>query len=148
VSRYAASGGRLRKTCSARSQRFPHVTAGVEADAGELVALKERLNEKHDVRITYSAILVKAVVPALREFPLVNDSVDIDAEKIIKHEYYNVGVATHTEEGLVVPVIENADRKSVVTIADELNAKVQAARERELEPADLQGGTFTITNTG
>ena len=142
----------LRRTIAENMQRskqeIPHVTSGFEADATELVELKERLDAKHDTHITYTALLVKAVVPALREFPLVNASIDMEADEIIKYESYNIGVATHTEDGLVVPVVKDADEKSLVAVAEELNGTVEAAREREVSPADLQGGTFTITNTG
>ena len=132
-----------------RSKReIPHVTSGFEADAGELVALKERLDEKHDARITYTPILVKAVVPALQEYALVNASLSEDGEEILEKRYYNVGVATHTENGLVVPVVKDVDRKSIVEIATELERLVTAARDRSLDLADLQDGTFTITNTG
>lgn len=130
------------------SREIPHVTSGFEADADELVALKERLDEKHDAHITYTAILLKAVVPALKEFPLVNASIDMDAEEITTHQYYNVGVATHTEDGLLVPVIEDVDRKSLVEIAEELSETITAARERELPPGAFTDGTFTITNMG
>jgi pyruvate dehydrogenase E2 component (dihydrolipoamide acetyltransferase) len=129
-------------------QEIPHVTSGFEADATELVDLKERLDGKHDAHITYTALLVKAVVPALKEFPLVNASVDMEAGEITKYESYNIGVATHTDDGLIVPVVKDADEKSLVEVAEELNATVESAREREISPADLQGGTFTITNTG
>ena len=142
----------LRRTIAENMQRskqeIPHVTSGFEADATELVELKERLDEKHDAHITYTALLVKAVVPALKEFPLVNAAVDMEAGEVTKYQSYNVGVATHTDDGLVVPVIDDADEKSLVEVAEELNATVEAAREREISPADLQGGTFTITNTG
>lgn len=129
-------------------QEIPHVTSGFEADASELIALKERLDEKHDEHITFTAILVKAVVPALKEFRLVNASIDMDAGEIIKHRYYNIGVATHTEEGLIVPVIKDVDEKSLLDVAAELEETVEAARERSIEPGALQDGTFTITNTG
>ena len=142
----------LRRTIAENMQRskqeIPHVTSGFEADATELVELKERLDEKHDAHITYTALLVKAVVPALKEFPLVNASVDMEAGEVTKYESYNIGVATHTDDGLVVPVIDDADEKSLVEVAEELNTTVEAAREREISPADLQGGTFTVTNTG
>lgn len=132
-----------------RSKReIPHVTSGFEADAGELVALKERLDEKHDVRVTYTPILVKAVVPALQEYPLVNASLSEDGSEILEKRYYNVGVATHTENGLVVPVVKDVDRKSIVEIAAELERLVTAARDRSIDLDDLQNGTFTITNTG
>jgi pyruvate dehydrogenase E2 component (dihydrolipoamide acetyltransferase) len=127
---------------------IPHVTSGLEADATELVALKERLDEKHDVKITYTPILVKAVVPALKEYPMMNASVDMDAEEIIEKHYYNIVVATETEAGLMVPVIEDADQKSIVTIARELDELVEQARDRSIDVSALQGGTFTITNVG
>jgi pyruvate dehydrogenase E2 component (dihydrolipoamide acetyltransferase) len=142
----------LRRTIAENMQtsnrEIPHVTSGYEADAGELVALKERLDEKHDVHVTYTAILLKAVVPALKEFPLVNASIDMEAEEITKYRYYNVGVATHTEDGLIVPVIENVDEKSLLEVAEELSETVAAARERDLPPGAFGDGTFTITNTG
>lgn len=132
-----------------RSKRtIPHVTSGFECDAGELVGLKERLDAKHDVRITYTPLLVKAVVPALQEFPSVNASIDDETEEVIEKRYYNVGVAVHTDEGLLVPVLEAVDRKSIVEIASELEELVAAARERTIDVADLQGGTFTVTNVG
>ncbi|WP_436348535.1 dihydrolipoamide acetyltransferase family protein [Natronorubrum sp. FCH18a] len=129
-------------------REIPHVTSGFEADATELVALKERLDEKHDIHITYTPILLKAVVPALREFPLVNASIDMDEEEILEHNYYNIGVATHTGDGLIVPVIEDVDQKSIVDVAEELEETVEKARSREIDPGDLRNGTFTITNTG
>lgn len=133
-------------TRSART--IPHVTSGFECSAERLVSLKERLDAKHDQRITYTPILAKAVVPGLREFPTVNASVDDDAEEIVEKHYYNVGVAVHTDAGLLVPVVKDVDRKSIVEIAAELEELVEAARERTIDAADLRGGTFTITNVG
>lgn len=127
---------------------IPHVTSGFEADATELVALKERLDEKHEANITYTPILVKAVIPALKEYPLVNASLDMESEEIIEKHYYNIGVATDTEAGLMVPVIKDADEKSIVEIARELDDVVERARDRSIDIAELQGGTFTITNVG
>ena len=132
-----------------RSKRtIPHVTSGFECDAGELVSLKERLDARYDQHITYTPILAKAVVPGLKEFPLVNASVDDESEEIIEKNYYNVGVAVHTESGLLVPVVKDIDRKSIIEIAAELEDLVHQARERTIDAADLQGGTFTITNVG
>jgi len=142
----------LRRTIAENMQRsaqeIPHVTSGFEADATALVDLKERLDGKHDAHVTYTAILVTAVVPALQEFPLVNAEIDMAAGEITKHKQYNVGVATHTEDGLIVPVVERVDEKSLVEVAETLEARVEAARERSIAPDDLKGGTFTITNTG
>jgi pyruvate dehydrogenase E2 component (dihydrolipoamide acetyltransferase) len=122
------------------------LTSGFEADAAELVALKNRLDEKHDPYITYTPILLKAVVPALKEFPLVNASVDDTTGEVVEKHYYNIGFATHTEEGLMVPVIEDIDQKSIVEVAAEMNDLAEQARERSIDVADLQDGTFTVTN--
>lgn len=142
----------LRKSIADNMQtsmrEIPHVTSGFEANAEELISLKQRLNESHDIPITYTAILIKATVPALKEFPIVNSSIDMEANEIIKHQDYNIGVATHTDDGLIVPVIKNLDEKSLVEVAEELATNVEAAHERSLEPSTLQDGTFTITNMG
>jgi pyruvate dehydrogenase E2 component (dihydrolipoamide acetyltransferase) len=126
----------------------PHVTSVYELDATELVSLKERLNEKHDQRITYTALIVKGVVTALAEHPTINASVDLESETVTEKHYYNVGVAVDTEHGLVVPVIRDADRKSIVEIAGELERLVEDAHDRNLGPTDFADGTFTVTNTG
>ncbi|WP_049900996.1 dihydrolipoamide acetyltransferase family protein [Halococcus agarilyticus] len=125
---------------------IPHLTSEFEADAEALVELKERLDEKHDTHITYTPLFLKAVVPALKEFPLVNASIDDTTDEIVEKNYYNVGFATHTDDGLLVPVIDDVDAKSVVEVAEELNDLAEQAREREIDVADLQGGTFTVTN--
>jgi len=142
----------LRKTVAenmVRSKRtIPHVTSGFEADARDLVALKERLDGKVDARITYTALVMKAVVPALEEFPLLNASIDDEAGEIVEKHYYNLGVATHTEDGLMVPVVENVDEKSIAELGAELADLVERTRERSVDLSELRGGTFTITNTG
>lgn len=142
----------LRRTIAenmARSKReIPHVTSGFEADAAAFRDLREGLNEKHEPRITYTALLAKAVVPALQAYPELNASVDMAAEEIIEHHRYHIGIATDTDEGLIVPVIDDVDRKSLVDVAAELETLILAARDRDLEPADLRGSTFTITNMG
>lgn len=124
----------------------PHLTSGFETDATELVALKERLDEKHDVHVTYTPLLIKAVVPALKEFPIVNSSIDDTTDEIVEKHYYNIGVATHTDEGLIVPVIKDVDSKSVIEIAEELSTLAEQARDRSIDMSDLQDGTFTVTN--
>lgn len=138
--------GRIAENMSRSAATVPQVTSGFRANATELVDLKERLDEKHDVHITYTPILLKAVVPALKEFPMVNASVDDTTDEIVEKHYYNVGFATHTEDGLMVPVIEDIDRKSIVDIAQEMTNLAEQARERSIDVADLQGGTFTVTN--
>jgi pyruvate dehydrogenase E2 component (dihydrolipoamide acetyltransferase) len=142
----------VRRSIAENMQRsvkeIPHVTTAFEADAGELVALKRRLNEKYDQRVTYTAILLKAVLPALQAHPMVNASIDMDAGEIVKHQEYNIGVATHTDDGLLVPVINDVDNKSILEAAAALETQTAAARTRSLDPADMQGGTFTMTNMG
>lgn len=133
----------------ARSKReIPHATMGFEANAEKLVDLKERLDEKYEFRITYTPIILKAVVPALRKFPIFNASIDIDNNEIIEKQYYNVGVATHTEDGLLVPVITSVESKSIVEISNELRQIVEEARNQSLGVDDFQDATFTVTNTG
>ncbi|MFC5972160.1 dihydrolipoamide acetyltransferase family protein [Halomarina salina] len=138
--------GRIAENMARSASVVPQVTSGFEADATDLVDLKERLDEKHDVHITYSPILLKAVVPALKEFPIVNASIDDTTDEIVEKHYYNVGFATHTEEGLIVPVIQDVDRKSIVEVAREMNDLAEQARDRSIDAADLRGGTFTVTN--
>jgi pyruvate dehydrogenase E2 component (dihydrolipoamide acetyltransferase) len=122
------------------------LTSGFEADAEELVALKERLDEKHDPHITYTPILLKAVVPALKDVPLVNASIDDSTGEVVEKHYYNIGFATHTEAGLMVPVIKDIDGKSIVEVAAEMNDLAEQARDRSIDVADMQDGTFTVTN--
>jgi pyruvate dehydrogenase E2 component (dihydrolipoamide acetyltransferase) len=129
-------------------RKIPHVTSGFKAEADELVALKERLDEAIDAPVTYTTLLMKAVVPALQEFPELNASIDDEADEVVEKHYYNLGVATHTEDGLMVPVIDDVDRKSIAELGTELADVVERTRNRSNDPAELQGGTFTITNTG
>ncbi|UHQ96324.1 dihydrolipoamide acetyltransferase family protein [Natrinema halophilum] len=142
----------LRKTIAdnmAESKsKIPHVSSGYMANASEFMSLKDRLDDRYDTRITYTALMVKAVIPALQEFPELNASIDDEAGEIVEKHYYNIGVATHTEDGLIVPVIHDADEKSIVEIARELETVVESARERSLDTSDITDGTFTITNTG
>ncbi|QLG27289.1 2-oxo acid dehydrogenase subunit E2 [Halorarum halophilum] len=130
------------------TDEIPHVTSGFRADAVEFVKLRERLNGKHDARISYTAMVVKAVVPALAEFPLVNASVSESGEEIIEKHHYDIGVATHTEDGLLVPVVRDVDGKSLVEVSEELDSLAAGARERSLDPGQLRGSTFTVTNVG
>lgn len=127
---------------------IPHVTSMFEADASDLVALKENLDEKLDAPVSYTALVLKAVVPALQEFPTLNASVDDETGEIAEKRYYNLGVATHTEDGLLVPVVEDVDEKSVAEVSAEIADLAERARERTVDASDLAGGTFTVTNTG
>lgn len=129
----------------------PHVTQFDKADITEIERLRKHYSERVQRaggKLTMTAILVKVVVGALKAFPQFNASIDMEKEEIIFKRYYNIGIAVDTEHGLVVPVIKDADRKSLVEIAVELGNIAQRARERKLAPEDMQGGTFTISNLG
>ncbi|WIV68294.1 dihydrolipoamide acetyltransferase family protein [Natrialbaceae archaeon AArc-T1-2] len=129
----------------------PHVTHHDEVDVTDLVATRERLAARADeqgITLTYMPFIMKAVVAALAEFPEMNAVLDDDAEEIVYRDYYNVGVATATDVGLMVPVVEDVDRKGLLQLASEMNELVEKARERTISPEELQGSTFTVTNVG
>ncbi len=132
-------------------QVSPHVTSVVEADVTELVLWRNRnkdaFQKKHGDKITFMPIFTEAVALALSEFPLVNSSVSGD--KIILKKDINVGIAVAKPDGnLIVPVIKNTEQRNLVGITKELNRLADAARTNKLDPSDIEGGTFTITNFG
>jgi 2-oxoglutarate dehydrogenase E2 component (dihydrolipoamide succinyltransferase) len=144
----------IRKTIAHRMAESRHTAAHVttvdECDFGALVELRERIKEdflaQHGYKLTYMPFIMKASIAALREFPQVNAS--IDGENVVFHRFYHIGVAVHTEAGLIVPVVKHADRKSMVEIAGEIDELAKKARERKLTMEDIQGGTFTLSNAG
>jgi pyruvate dehydrogenase E2 component (dihydrolipoamide acetyltransferase) len=128
---------------------IPHVTQHEEADVTDLEAFRQELNAERkegEARVTLLAFLVKACVAALRRFPELNAS--LDGESLVLKRHYHIGFAADTPHGLVVPVLRDADRKGIGEIAAELAALAARAREGKLAPADLQGGTFTISSLG
>jgi pyruvate dehydrogenase E2 component (dihydrolipoamide acetyltransferase) len=128
-----------------------HVTHMDEADVTELVAFREKQNkiaEKRGVHLTYMPFIVKAVVAASKQYPYLNSSVDDEHEEIILKKYYNIGVAADTPDGLIVPVVKDADQKDIFTIAQEIQDLTEKAQSREIILSDLKGGTFTVTNIG
>jgi pyruvate dehydrogenase E2 component (dihydrolipoamide acetyltransferase) len=128
---------------------IPHVTQHDEADITDLDVFRKELDTTYrpqEIRITLLAFLIKAAVVALRTFPDFNAS--LDGDNLILKRYYNLGFAADTPQGLVVPVVKAADRKGVVEIARELGELSAAARDGKLTPADMQGGTFTISSLG
>lgn len=128
-----------------------HSTILEEVDVSKLVVLRKELNElaKEDgKRLTYMPMIIKAVLPALKEFPYLNSSLDDDHEEIVLKYDYNIGVATDTEKGLLVPVIKDADSKSMVSLASEISELSEKARNQKLTLEDMSDGTFTITNIG
>jgi pyruvate dehydrogenase E2 component (dihydrolipoamide acetyltransferase) len=128
---------------------IPHVTQFEEADITELEAFRVRLNEengKAGVKVTLLAFLVKACVAALKRFPELNAS--LDGESLVLKRYFHIGFAADTPNGLVVPVIKDADRKGVLEIAEELSELAAKAREGKLGPAEMQGGCFSVSSLG
>ena len=129
----------------------PHVTAMDESDVTALWKIREKekkVAEKKGTKLTILPFIVKAVIAGLSEHPYLNASLDDENEEIILKKYFNIGVATDTPEGLMVPVVKNAKDKSILEIADELTKLVEKARNRTIDLADLKGGTFTISNYG
>ena len=129
----------------------PHVTAMDEADVTELWKIREKEKkaaEKKGIKLTILPFIIKAVIAGLGEHPYLNASLDDENEEIILKKYFNIGLATDTPEGLMVPVVKNATDKSIFQLAQELTQLVEKARNRTIDLADLKGGTFTISNYG
>lgn len=128
----------------------PHVSGLDEFDVTKLVHLRKQLLEQLDsnIKLTYLPFIIKAVTKALKEHPYFNATLDEENNEIILKKRYNIGIATATKEGLVVPVIKHADQKSIVEIAVELDELSRKAHEQKLALSDMQDGTFTITSTG
>jgi len=146
---------RIRKLSSANLHRswvtVPHVTQFDEADITDLDTFRRQQKpeaERRGVKLTFLPFVVKAVTAALAEFPHFNSSLDNSGENLIVKKYLNVGVAVDTENGLVVPVIREADRKGLFELAGLLEDLSHRARTRKLRPSDLQGGSFSISSLG
>jgi len=130
---------------------IPHVTQFDEADITEMEAFRKQMGkemEKDGVKITPLAFIIKAVVSALKAYPRFNSSLEPSGENLIMKSYYNVGVAVDTPNGLVVPVIRDADKKSLVDISQEIRELAGKARDKTLKPSDMQGGNFSISSLG
>jgi pyruvate dehydrogenase E2 component (dihydrolipoamide acetyltransferase) len=106
------------------------------------------LAEKYGVKLTYLPLIIKCLIPALKEFSYFTSSLDDDNGEIILKRYYNIGIAVDTEQGLVVPVVKNADQKSVWELAADIADLAQRAGEGKLKLDDMREGTFTLTNVG
>ena len=144
---------RIRKISGANLARnwvmIPHVTQFDEADITDLEAFRvaqNKENEKAGIRLTMLAFLIKASVAALRKFPDFNAS--LDGDNLVHKQYFHIGFAADTPNGLVVPVLKNADQKGVLQIAKEMGELSAKARDGKLGPADMQGGCFTISSLG
>jgi pyruvate dehydrogenase E2 component (dihydrolipoamide acetyltransferase) len=144
---------RIKKISGANLHRnwvmIPHVTNNDEADITELEALRVQLNkenEKAGVKITMLAFVIKAVVSALKKFPTFNAS--LDGDTLVFKQYYHVGFAADTPNGLVVPVIRDADKKGLIEVAKEMAELSKLARDGKLKPDQMQGGCFSISSLG
>jgi pyruvate dehydrogenase E2 component (dihydrolipoamide acetyltransferase) len=144
---------RIKKISGANLHRnwvvIPHVTNHDDADITELEAFRVQLNkenEKSGVKVTMLGFLIKAAVAALKKFPEFNAS--LDGEQIVLKQYFHIGFAADTPNGLVVPVIKDADKKGVLAISKEMSELAAKAREGKLGPADMSGGCFSISSLG
>ncbi|MED4226154.1 dihydrolipoamide acetyltransferase family protein [Neobacillus cucumis] len=129
----------------------PHVTLMDEIDVTKLVAHRKKFKEvaaAKGIKLTFLPYIVKALTSALREFPVLNTSLDDATSEIIHKHYYNIGIAADTEKGLLVPVVKDADRKSVFTISNEINELAGKARDGKLAPNEMKGASCTISNIG
>ncbi len=130
---------------------IPHVTQNDKADITELEQLRTRFGPKAAEaggKMTVTAIALKVCASALKIFPQFNASIDMEKEEIVYKQFINIGVAVDTDRGLLVPVIRDVDKKNIVELAAELTGLSKKARDKKLAPADMEGGTFTITNLG
>jgi len=132
-------------------QTIPHVTQFDEANISILNTKREKLKtegQKKNIKVTFLPFIVKAVIKTLKEFPSFNSSLDHRGENLVIKNYYNLGIAVDTPTGLIVPVIKNADKKSITTLSKELMDISERARLGKLKPNELKGGSFTISSLG
>src|SRR5438067_9662195 len=145
----------LRKRVAEHMERswrtIPHATAFDEIDGSALVALRQALKpvaEQRGVRLTYMPILIKLLIPVLKEFPIFNASLDEEKREIIYRRSYHIGIAADSPEGLLVPVLRDADRLTLLEVAGKLEKLIEGARKRTLSLPELSGSTFTLNNVG
>ena len=145
----------LRKRVAEHMERswrtIPHATAFDEIDGGALIALRQVLKpvaEQRGVRLTYLPLLIKLLIPLLKEFPIFNASLDEEKREIVYKRSYHIGVATDSPEGLLVPVMRNADRLTLMEVAAKLEKLIEGAQKRTLALPEVSGSTFTLNNVG
>lgn len=145
----------VRKTIAKNMPVYQQTAALVthmdEVDISDLAIIKEKeengLAEK-GVKLTYLPFIIKAVIIALKEYPSFNSTLDMKKSEIILKKYYNIGIGVDTKDGIIVPVIKEADKKNIIHLAEEIKKLAENARSRTIDLKDLNGGTFTITNIG
>ncbi|GAB3800072.1 dihydrolipoamide acetyltransferase family protein [Virgibacillus kimchii] len=131
--------------------KAPHVTLMDEVDVTELVAHRKKFKEiamEQDIKLTYLPYVVKALISASKQYPILNASVDDETDEIIHKHYYNIGIAADTDRGLLVPVVKDADRKSIFDLSKEINELAEKARDGKLTSEEMKGASNTITNIG
>ena len=141
------TGNRLQQSW----QIIPHVTQFDEADISILNTKREKLKtegQKKNIKVTFLPFIMKAVIKTLKEFPSFNSSLDYQGKNLVIKNYYNLGIAVDSPTGLIVPVIKNADKKSIITLSKELMDISERARSGKLKPGELNGGSFTISSLG
>jgi pyruvate dehydrogenase E2 component (dihydrolipoamide acetyltransferase) len=145
----------LRQTIARRMSEnwnsIPHVTQFDEADITGLMALRKKYApayEKKGTKLTVTSFTIKAVVAALKKYPQFNVSLDESANELVLKEYFHISIAVDTESGLIVPVLRDADKKSLLDISVELETLAEKTRARKVNADDLKGGSFTISNLG
>ena len=146
---------RIRKTIAEQMSKSrctrPHTTAMDEIDVSKLVEFRNRHKDKfkaEDINLTYLPFIIKAVIRVLKEFPEFNSSFDEENQELVLKHFYHIGIATDTDRGLMVPVLQNANEKSIVEIAKEVEDLSNRAKENKAELHELKGSTFTVTNYG
>jgi pyruvate dehydrogenase E2 component (dihydrolipoamide acetyltransferase) len=145
----------LRQVISRRMREnwnaIPHVTQFDEADLTSILALRKKYVSAYEAkgaRLTVTSFVLKAVAAALKKHPIFNSSLDESSDEIVYKEYYHIGVAVDTEAGLIVPVIRDVDKKSLLDLSKELEDLAKKARDRKVSSEELKGGAFTISNQG
>lgn len=141
----------IAKAMLASKARSPHVTSFDDVEVSKLMAHRKAYKQiaaDKGIKLTFLPYIVKALVTILRDFPALNASIDDSTDEIVYKHYFNVGIATNTEHGLYVPVIKDADRKSVFQIAKEISDNAQKAYDQKLRPNEMTGGSMTISNVG
>ena len=131
--------------------KAPHVTLMDDVDVTELVAHRNKFKviaAEQDIKLTFLPYVVKALVSALKRYPILNASIDEETNEIVQKHYYNIGIAADTDRGLLVPVVKHADRKSMFEISAEINELAEKARNGKLMPNEMQGASSTISNIG
>ena len=146
---------RIRKTISEQMSKsrftIPHTTAMEEIDVSNLYEFRNKYKDilrEEDVNITYLPFVIKAITLALKELPEFNSSLDEEKEELVLKHFYHIGIATDTDRGLMVPVLKDADKKSVVQIAKEIEDLSTRAKDNKMDISELRGSSFTITNYG